>query len=70
MLIVRCKNKEAKDAVILLERRIFMDMYNMNFPFLLLHHIIKEKLTMWLVLRHNNVQGAGEILLTWLQDGV
>jgi len=35
-----------------------MDMYNMNFPFLLLHQIIKEKLSMWLVLCHNNVQRA------------
>ena len=26
-----------------------MDMYNMNFPFLLLHQKIKEKLSMWLV---------------------
>lgn len=35
-----------------------MYMYNMNFSFLLMHQIIKEKLSVWLVLCHENVQGA------------
>jgi hypothetical protein len=46
-----------------------MDIYNVDFPFVFLHQIIKEKLPMWFVLCHENVQGAGNIFLAWLQNG-